>query len=132
MILLMAFSPKGKFAMAVAMLVVQLLKPFVRHVRSFTTDYGTEFAEHNYIAIMLHTKVFFAHPYSSWEKGLVENTNKLIQQYILGGTDFSSLSDNYILHVQTELNLHPRKLLNFSSPKQKFFLSLHNGVALDC
>lgn len=54
-----------------------------------------------------------------WEKGLVENTNKLIQQYIPGGTDFSSVTDDYILHVQTELNLHPRKLLNFSSPKQK-------------
>jgi IS30 family transposase len=81
---------------------------------------------------MLHTKVFFAHPYSSWEKGLVENTNKLIRQYIPNGTDFSSLSDDYILFVQTELNLRPRKLLNFSSPKQKFFLSLHNGVALDC
>ena len=63
-----------------------------------------------------------------WEKGLVKNTNKLIQQYILGGTDFSTLSDDYILHVQTELcyglrpcgaNLRPRKLLNFSSPKQK-------------
>ena len=132
MILLMAFSPKGKFAMAVAMLVVQLLKPFVRHVRSFTTDYGTEFAEHNYIAIMLHTNVFFAHPFSSWVNGLVEITNYLIRQYIPGGSVFSSLSDNYFLFVQTELNLRLRKLLNFSSPKQKFFLSLHNGVALDC
>ena len=130
--LLMAKSPKGKNAKAVAKLVVQLLKPFERHVRTITTDNGTEFAEHKYIAKMLHTKVFFAHPYSSWEKGLVENTNKLIRQYIPNGTDFSSVSDDYILYVQTELNLRPRKLLNFSSPKQKFFLSLHNGVALDC
>lgn len=130
--LLMAKSPKGKNAKAVAKLVVQLLKPYERHVRTITTDNGTEFAEHKYIAKMLHTKVFFAHPYSSWEKGLVENTNKLIRQYIPNGTDFSSLSDDYILFVQTELNLRPRKLLNFSSPKQKFFLSLHNSVALDC
>ena len=130
--MLMAKSPKGKNAKTVAKLVVQLLKPFEHHVRTITTDNGTEFAEHKYIAKMLHTKVFFAHPYSSWEKGLVENTNKLIRQYIPNGTDFSSLSDNYILFVQTELNLRPRKLLNFSSPKQKFFLSLHNGVALDC
>ena len=95
-----------------------------------TTDDGTEFAAHKYIAKMLHTKVYFTHPYSSWEKGLIENTNKLIRQYIPNGTDFSSLSDDYILHVQTELNLRHRKLLNFSSPKQKFLLSLHNGVAL--
>ena len=130
--LLMAKSPKGKNAKAVARLVVQMLRPFERHVLSITTDNGTEFAEHKYIAKMLHTKVFFAHPYSSWEKGLVENTNKLIRQYIPNGTDFSTLSDDYILHVQTELNLRPRKLLNFSSPKQKFLLSLHNGVALRC
>ena len=130
--LIMAKSPKGKNAKAVAKLVVQLLRPFEHHVLSITTDNGTEFAEHKLIAKKLHTKVYFAHPYSSWGKGLVENTNKLIRQYIPKDTDFSSLSDDYILFVQTELNLRPRKLLNFFSPKQKFLLSLHNGVALRC
>ncbi len=129
--LLMAKSPRGKNAKAVAKLVVQLLKPFEQHVRTITTDNGTEFAEHKYIAKKLHTKIFFAHPYSSWEKGLVENTNKLVRQYIPNGTDFSTLSNDFILHVQSELNLRPRKLLIFSSPKQKFLLSLHNSVALD-
>ena len=128
--LLMARSPKGKNAKAVAKLVVQMLRPFERHVLSITTDNGTEFADHKYIAKMLHTKLFFTHPYSSWEKGLVENTNKLIRQYIPNGTDFLSLSDDFILHVQTELNLRPRKLLNFFSPKLKFLLSLQNSVAL--
>lgn len=120
----------GKDGKAIARLVVQMLRPFEHHVLSITTDNGTEFAEHKYIAKKLHTKVYFAHPYSSWEKGLIENTNKLVRQYIPNGTDFSSLSDDYILHVQTEINLRPRKLLNFSSPKQKFLLSLHNSVAL--
>ena len=128
--MLMAKSPKGKNAKAVAKLVVQMLRPFERHVLSITTDNGTEFADYKYIAKMLHTKVFFAHPYSSWEKGLVENTNKLVRQYIPNGTDFSSVSDDYILHVQSELNLRPRKLLNFDTPKRKFLLSLHHGVAL--
>ena len=89
--LLMAKSPRGKNAKAVSKLVVQLLKPFEHHVLSITTDNGTEFADHKYIAKMLHTKVHFALPYSSWEKGLIENTNKLIRQYIPIGTDFSSL-----------------------------------------
>lgn len=128
--MLMAKSPKGKNAKAVAKVVVQLLRPFERHVLSITTDNGTEFAEHKYIAKMLHTKVYFTHSYSSWEKGLIENTNKLIRQYIPKDTDFSSLSDDYILFVQTELNLRPRKNLDYSSPKQKFLLSLHNSVAL--
>ena len=123
--LLMAKSPKGKNAKAISRLVVQLLRPFERFVLSITTDNGTEFADHKYIAKMLHTKVFFTYPYSSWEKGLIENTNKPVRQYIPNGTDFSSISDDYIIHVQTELNLRPRKLLNFLSPKQKFLQSLH-------
>ena len=130
--MLMAKSPKGKNAKAVAKLVVQLLRPFESHVHSITTDNGTEFAEHKYIAKMLHTKVYFTHPYSSWEKGLIENTNKLIRQYIPSGTDFSTINDDFLLFVQTELNLRPRKLLNFFSPKQKFLLSLHSSVALRC
>ena len=128
--LIMAKSPKGKNAKAIAKLVVQMLRPFEKHVLSITTDNGTEFAEHKYIAKMLHTKVYFTHPYSSWEKGLVENTNKLIRQYIHKDTDFSSLSDDFIIHVQSLINRRPRKLLNFFSPKQIFFLSLHNCVAL--
>ena len=128
--LIMAKSPKGKSAKAVARFVVQMLRPFERHVLSITTDNGSEFADHKYIAKMLHTKVFFAHPYSSWEKGLIENTNKLVRQYIPKNTDFSSLSDDFILSVQTELNLRPRKLLNFDTPKYKFMLYLHNSVAL--
>ena len=128
--LIMAKSPKGKNAKAVARLVVQMLRPFEQHVHSITTDNGTEFAEHKYMARMLHTKVFFAHPYSSWEKGLIENTNKLIRQYSPNGTDFHTVSNDYIRFVQNELNLRPRKLLNFDSPKSKFLLSLHLGVAL--
>lgn len=128
--LLMARSPKGKDSKTVARLVVQLLMPFSNHVLSITTDNGSEFADHKYIAKKLHTSVYFAHPYSSWEKGLIENTNKLIRQFIPKGTAFSSLSDDYILHVQTLINRRPRKLLNFFSPKQIFLLSLHNGVAL--
>ncbi len=128
--LLMVKSTKGRNAKAVARLVVQLLRPFERHVLSITTDNGTEFAEHKYIARLLHTKVYCTHPYSSWEKGLMENTNKLIRQYIPSSTDFSTVCDDIILFVQTEINLRPRKLLNFSTPKQQFLLSLHYGVAL--
>ena len=66
------------------------------------------------------------------EKGLIENTNKLIRQYIPSGTDFSTINDDFLLFVPTELNLCPRKLLNFSFPQQKNLLSLHNGVAFRC
>ena len=124
--------PHGKVPSEVSKVVVDALLPFKRYgaVKTITTDNGTEFAEHKYIAKMLHNKVYFTHPYSSWEKGLIENTNKLIRQFIPKDTDFRSLSDNFILSVQTELNLRPRKLLNLDSPKSKLLLSLHHGVAL--
>ncbi|GEM_PF-464753 len=96
-----------------------MLRPFEHHVLSISTDNGTEFAERKYIAKMLHTKVYCAHPYSSWEKGLIENTNKNIRHYIPQKHRLSSLSVGYILYVQTEINLLPRRLLNISSSKQK-------------
>lgn len=78
----------------------------------------------------MSSKVSFILPYLPWGKGFIENKNKLILQYISNGTDYHSVSDDFILHVQAEPNRRPRKLLNFSSPKQKFLLSLHSGVAL--
>lgn len=130
--MLMAYCPHGKNAKALARLVVALLMPYRDFVHTITTDNGTEFAEHEYIARKLGCRVYFAHPYSSWEKGLIENTNKLIRQYIPKSTVLSSLSTDYITCVQTEINLRPRKLLDFDTPKNKFLLYLHNRVALGC
>ena len=65
--------------------------------------------------------VYFADPYSSWQKGTVENTNKLIRQYIPKGSNFSSLSDQNIKQIQMKLNRRPRKKLNFDKPVSAFF-----------
>ena len=130
--MLMAYCPRGKNAKALARIVVSLLRPYEFFVHTITTDNGTEFAEHEYIATKLHCHVYFAHPYSSWEKGLIENTNKLIRQFIPKNTILSSLSAEYISFVQAEINLRPRKLLDFDTPKYKFMLYLHNRVALGC
>jgi IS30 family transposase len=72
----------GKNANELTKIVVKLLKDFKNNVHPLTGDNGTEFADHQNIAKLLNTKFFFTHPYASWEKGLVENTNKLIRQYI--------------------------------------------------
>jgi len=60
---------------------------------TITGDNGVEFAEHEKISKALNAQFYFAHPYASWERGLNENTNGLIRQYLLKGTDFSSISD---------------------------------------
>ena len=74
--------PHGKNAKELAKTVINMLLPYVGKIRSITTDNGSEFAEHLMIAKRLKTKIFFTHPYSSWEKGCIEYHNKLIRQYI--------------------------------------------------
>ena len=55
--------------------MVRLIRESGLPVRSITTDNGPEFAAHEIIARELNTKVYFAHPYCSWEKGAIENMN---------------------------------------------------------
>ncbi|MEF2644082.1 MAG: IS30 family transposase, partial [Paramuribaculum sp.] len=59
--------------------------------------------------------------YCSWQKGLVEYTNKLIRQYIPKGTDFSAVTPGFIKNIQAKLNRRPREKLNFSTPTVEFF-----------
>ena len=73
---------KGKNAKELARTVIHLLSPFKGHVKSITTDNGTEFACHEMIGKSLGVNIYFADPYSSWQKGAIENANGLIRQYI--------------------------------------------------
>ena len=61
--------------------------------------------------------MFFADSYCSWQKGSIENANKLIRQYIPKGSDFSTLTDAFIRKIQHKINRRPRKKLNFETPK---------------
>ena len=72
----------GKNAKELTKVAVRLLIAYINSVHSITADNGTEFAEHETIAKLLKTKFFFTNPYLAWEKGAVENTNKLVRQYI--------------------------------------------------
>ena len=85
-------------------------------VWAITFDNGHEFTNHMNIAKQLKCQVFFAFPYHSWERGLNENTNGLIRQYIPKKTDFKDYSNEYVLEVQNKLNNRPRKTLNFQTP----------------
>ena len=113
--------PEGKNAKALAQMVITMLLPYIGKVRSITTDNGSEFAEHLLIAKRLKTKIFFAHPYSSWEKGCIEYHNKLIRQYIPKGTDFNDISDQMLKEIIIKINKRPRLKLDFSTPVAEFF-----------
>ena len=131
--LLMERLPQGKHPQPLAKVVIRLLFPYRHTVRSITSDNGSEFCAHQLISKALAPKgtknpnlVFFADAYSSWQKGAIENANKLIRQYIPKGTDFSDLSDAFIRRVQHKINRKPRKKLNFDTPKNAFFKQIAN------
>lgn len=113
--------PEGKNAKDLAQAVILMMLPYIGKIRSITTDNGSEFAEHLMIAKRLKTKIFFAHPYSSWEKGCIEYHNKLIRQYIPKGTDFDSVTDAMLKEIVIKLNKRPRSKLDFSTPVAEFF-----------
>jgi transposase, IS30 family len=112
---------KGKNAKDLAKSMVNTLLPYKTTLKTITSDNGTEFAEHQYISEKLACDFYFAHPYSSWERGLNENTNGLIRQYIPKGTYFEKVSKENIKQYQHKINRRPRLTLDFEEPKNLFF-----------
>ena len=120
--ILMGKLKEDKKATGVAKTVRRLLLPYKGDkLKKITTDNGSEFAAHEWISKQLDVPVYFTDSYSSWQKGAIENANKLIRQYIPKGTDMSTLTDAKILKIQTKINRRPREKLNFSTPKRAFF-----------
>ena len=112
----------GKQAVQLAKVVWRLLLPYRGEgLKTITTDNGSEFAAHEWISKKLGVPIFFTDSYSSWQKGNIENTNKLIRQYIPKGTDISTITDKKISNIQAKINNRPREKLNFRTPNEVFF-----------
>lgn len=118
-----------KTADQVTQAMIQLLKPMKEWVNTITVDNGKEFAHHQTLAKQLRARVYFAHPFASWERGLNENTNGLIRQYFPKKHDFTTITQKQIDHVMDRLNNRPRKCLGFKTPNQVFF-GIKPNVAL--
>lgn len=116
-----------KTSEAVSQAMVGLLAPHRKQVHTITSDNGREFAGHEEIAKKLDADFYFAHPYSSWERGTNENTNGLIRQYFPKNRDFTTITQQEIDTAMERLNNRPRKRLGYLTPNQVFFKS---GVAL--
>jgi IS30 family transposase len=99
--------------------VREQLQPLIVH--TITSDNGREFAQHQRIAHQLKADFYFAHPYSSWERGLNENTNGLVRQYFPKKSDFSKITDRQIKKAVERLNNRPRKTLGYKTPNEVFF-----------
>lgn len=116
---------KYKTAALVSLSAISALKAFadVNKVLTITGDNGSEFAYHQKISEALKIDFYFAHPYSSWERGLNENTNGLVRQYLKKGSDFSSIADSDLAIIEDKLNNRPRKLLEYATPNDIFLSS---------
>ncbi|WP_392419727.1 IS30 family transposase [Capnocytophaga canis] len=111
----------GKNAKSLAKAMIYALLPYKDYVKTITSDNGLEFSEHQYISNKLSCDFYFANPYCSWERGLSENTNKLVRQYIPKGTYFEKVSKEKIKEIQHKINRRPRLTLDFEEPKNLFY-----------
>jgi len=91
------------------------------YVKSITYDNGIE--NKNYEKVCVPS--FFCDAYSSWQKGGVENANKMIRRYIPKGTDISKVSEKYIRKIVDMINKKPRKILGYRSAKE---VAIASGV----
>ena len=127
----------SKQAIFLATRLVAVLLKCPLPVRSITFDNGKEFTDHQRMSRLLKTSIYFARPYHSCgpplrERGLNENTNGLIRQYIPKGCRISPIRPKDVPQrrtawVQDQLNHRPRKTLGFLSPIQ---FALKHGIAL--
>ena len=111
----------GKNAKELARTVIHLLSPFKEHIKSITTDNGTEFACHEMITKSLGVTIYFADPYASWQKGAIENANGLIRQYVPKKETFEHISQQQITKYSKKINMRPRKKLDFKTPQDCFY-----------
>lgn len=88
--------------------------------RSMTYDQGTERAQHKLFTDQSGVAVFFTHPHAPWERGICENINGLVRQYLPKGTDLSVFSQKQLDDIAWRLNTRPRKTLNWRAPAELF------------
>jgi IS30 family transposase len=111
---------------AYAETIIRLVVGFL--VRTMTTDNGIENKQHRLITAALGAIVYFTDPYSSWQKGGVENVNKMIRRYFPKGTNFSNVTQEQVDEAVRRINNKPRASLDFKSALQ---CAQEKGLLLD-
>src|SRR5664280_519615 len=88
--------------------------------RSMTFDQESEMRHHKPLTANTGVDVYFAHPHAPWERGINENTNGLLRQYLPKGTDLSLFSQDQLDDIAWRLNVRPRKTLGWKAPAELF------------
>jgi len=97
--------------------------------RSLTWDRGSEMALHTKITQATGLPIYFADPYSPWQRGSNENTNGLLRQYLPKGSDLSFYGPGMLDQIAAELNSRPRKRHNWATPAEMLDRLLTNDNA---
>lgn len=101
--------------------MIDLLRPHKERCKTITLDNGKEFADHEFVAKCLQAKVYFAHPYCSWERGLNENHNGLLRQYFPKDMSLAEVTQSQVDAAVYALNHRPRKCLGWRTPHEVFY-----------
>lgn len=93
--------------------------------KTMTYDNGMEMANHKWLTDNTGMDIYFANPYSPWERGTNENTNGLIRRYFPKKTDFNDITEQQLKTVQQKLNNRPRKVLKYKTPAYMLELEIN-------
>lgn len=113
-----------KSAALVCAAMIAMFEPVKAAIKTITTDNGKEFALHERLDQALGCESYFAAPYASWQRGLNENTNGLVRQYIPKQRRLETVTEEELQMIEDRLNNRPRKCLNFKTPYQAFNASM--------
>ena len=119
-----------KTALLTAEAVIAKLSNYVAHTITF--DNGTEFTLHGKITDALGIAVYFADPYSSWQRGANENLNRQLRAYLPKRSDIRDLTQEDLDDIAWELNNKPRRKLQWHTPQEVYNWLVQNpGKQLD-
>ena len=128
------FRSKDKTAASTVCILNKLEQRFGRCAfkavfKSITCDNGPEFSDHYHMELSIfgnsqRTKVYYCHPYCSFERGSNENQNRIIRRFIKKGTAIATYSDAKLIDTQDYLNNMPRKILAWKTASELFFSEL--------
>lgn len=108
----------------------QILNTLPKYIlKSMTYDNGLEMANHKWLTENTGMDIYFANPYSSWERGTNENTNGLIRRFFPKGTDFNKITIEQLKQAQFALNNRPRKILGYKTPYEIMTQEITNYAA---
>jgi len=96
----------------------QRIKKRFPELKTITTDNDILLQRHKELEALLNVKIYFCDPYSSWQKGTVENSNKYVRRDIPKGSNMSKCSSRFIKSIEEKLNRRPLKCLSYKTPKE--------------